>query len=61
MIDLLHKKTAFIAQFGTLKDRGTIDVLAKGLGYEDLDLVKEIKNQFDEIFGSYSKNNSRGS
>ena len=49
------QKTAFIAQFGTLKDRGTIDVLAKGLGYEDLDVVKDIKNQFDDIFNSYSK------
>jgi DNA polymerase III alpha subunit len=49
------KKTAYIAAFSTLKDRGTIDVLAKGLKYEDLDIVMDIKNQFDKLFDEYSK------
>lgn len=49
------EKTAYIAAFSTLKDRGTIDVLAKGLNYHDLDLVMEIKNEFDKIFDEYSK------
>lgn len=49
------KKTAYVAQFGTLKDRGTIDVLAKGLEYTNLDLVKQIKNEYDNLFQSYSK------
>jgi len=49
------EKTAYIATFSTLKDRGTIDVLAKGLNYHDLDLVMDIKNQFDKIFDEYSK------
>jgi len=49
------EKTAFIAAFSTLRDRGTIDVLAKGLNYHDLDLVMDIKNQFDKLFDEYSK------
>lgn len=48
------KKTSFIAQFGTLKDRGTIDALARGLNYTDLKQVESIKNDFDEIFMKYS-------
>lgn len=48
-------KTAYIAAFSTLQDRGCIDVLAGGLGYKDLDKVMEIKNKFDEYFSSYSK------
>lgn len=49
------QKTAYIAQFGTLKDRGTIDTLARGLDYEDLSVVKDIKNQFEDMFDKYSK------
>jgi len=49
------EKTAYIAAFSTLRDRGTIDVLAKGLKYHDLSLVMEIKNQFDKLFDEYSK------
>lgn len=49
------EKTAYIAAFSTLQDRGCIDVLAGGLGYEDLDKVKEIKDKFEEYFSSYSK------
>lgn len=49
------EKTAYIAAFSTLKDRGTIDVLAKGLEYKNLDLVMDIKNQFDKLFDEYSK------
>jgi DNA polymerase-3 subunit alpha len=48
-------KTAYIATFGTLKDRGTIDTLARGLEYKDLEQVKQIKNEFEEIFKDYSK------
>ena len=48
-------KTSYIAAFSTLKDRGTIDVLAKGLKYDDLDVVMDIKNQFDKLFEEYSK------
>ena len=44
------EKTAYIAAFSTLQDRGCIDVLAGGLGYQDLDKVMEIKNKFDEFF-----------
>lgn len=49
------EKTAYIAAFQTLKVRGCIDVLAGGLGYNDLDKVMSIKNTFDEIFKNYSK------
>ena len=49
------EKTAYIAAFSTLQDRGCIDVLAGGLGYQDLDKVMEIKNKFDEFFSGYSK------
>ncbi|WP_455717600.1 PHP domain-containing protein, partial [Anaerosporobacter sp.] len=49
------QKTAYIAMFSTLQDRGCIDVLAGGLGYKDLGKVMDIKNQFDSLFNSYSK------
>lgn len=49
------EKTAYIAAFSTLQDRGCIDVLAGGLGYKDLDKVMEIKNKFDEYFSGYNK------
>lgn len=46
---------SYILSLSTIQDRGSIDVLAKGLDYDDLDLVKEIKNSFDKIFKDYSK------
>lgn len=49
------EKTAYIAAFSTLQDRGCIDVLAGGLGYKNLDKVMEIKNKFDEYFNGYNK------
>lgn len=49
------QKTAYIAAFSTLQDRGCIDVLAGGLGYKDLDKVKSIKDRFDEYYDAYSK------
>lgn len=49
------KKTAYILTLNTLQDRGTIDVLAKGLDYKDLDAVMGIKNRFNELFNEYSK------
>ena len=49
------QKTAYIATFSTLQDRGCIDTLAGGLGYENLNKVKEIKDRFDEYFSAYSK------
>jgi DNA polymerase-3 subunit alpha len=49
------KNTAYIAQFGTLKDRGTIDVLTKGLDYDDLDAVAKIKDEFEKIFAQYTE------
>jgi DNA polymerase-3 subunit alpha len=51
------EKTAYILTLGTLKDRGTIDVLSKGLNEEenDLSLVKEIKNQFEKLHKEYMK------
>ena len=49
------EKTAYIAAFSTLQDRGCIDVLAKGLDYHDLEKVMEIKNKFDDYFSKYSK------
>lgn len=49
------EKTAYIAAFSTLKDRGCIDVLAGGLGYKDLDKVMEIKDKFDDYLSDYSK------
>lgn len=49
------EKTAYIAAFSTLQDRGCIDVLAGGLGYKDLDKVMDIKNKFDEYFNGYNK------
>lgn len=49
------KNTAYVSQFGTLKDRGTIDVLAKGLEYKDLKTVAAIKDTFEKIDNSYKK------
>lgn len=49
------EKTAFILTLSTLQSRGTIDVLAKGLDYKNLDEVMDIKNQFDKIFDEYFK------
>ena len=48
-------RTAYILTLGTLKDRGTIDTLAMGLDYHDLNLVATIKDDFDRIFDEYSK------
>lgn len=50
-----NKNVAYILSLSTIQDRGSIDVLAKGLNYKDLNIVKEIKNTFDEIFKEYSK------
>ena len=49
------EKTAYIVAFSTLQDRGCIDTLAGGLGYENLNKVKEIKDKFDDYFTAYSK------
>lgn len=49
------QKTAYITTFSTLKDRGCIDVLAKGLDYKDLAKVMDIKNAFDSLYESYNK------
>lgn len=49
------QKTAYIAQFGTIKTRGAIDVLARGLNYQDLEQVKAIKNQYEQLIYQYSK------
>ncbi|MGE5438039.1 MAG: PHP domain-containing protein [Syntrophothermus sp.] len=48
-------KTAYISQFGTLKDRSIIDVLAKGLEYKNLDIVMNIKNMFQSLYEDYIK------
>lgn len=48
-------KVAYILTLGTVQDRGSIDLLAKGLDYEDLDMVASIKDEFDRIFDEYSK------
>ena len=48
-------KTAYIAQFSTLKDRGTIDVLSRGLEYKDLNVVKDIKDKFDDLYKKFLK------
>lgn len=51
------EKTSYILTFGTLRDRSTIDVLSKGLNEQenDLQLVKNIKNEFDELNSQYEK------
>ena len=48
-------KVSYILTLGTVQDRGSIDLLAKGLDYKDLDVVANIKNEFDRIFDEYSK------
>lgn len=50
-----NKNVSYILTLGTIQDRGSIDVLAKGLDYTDLDQVKKIKNTFDESFNKYAK------
>lgn len=50
-----NEYVSYILTLGTEQDRGTIDVLAKGLNYKDLKLVKQIKNEFDNIFKDYGK------
>lgn len=49
------RKACYISQWSTLKDRGSIDVIARGLGYDDLQKVAEIKDEFDTIFEQYTK------
>ncbi len=50
-----NKNVSYILALGTIQDRGSIDILAKGLNYKDLDLVKQIKNKFDEYYDTFSK------
>lgn len=50
-----NKNVSYILALGTIQDRGSIDVLAKGLNYHDLSLVKQIKNSFDEYFEEFKK------
>ncbi len=50
-----NKNVSYILTLGTIKDRGSIDVLAKGLDYKDLNSVKDIKNSFDEYFSEFKK------
>jgi intein/homing endonuclease len=50
-----NKNVSYILTLGTIQDRGSIDVLAKGLKYDNLEEVKEIKNTFDSIFSKYAK------
>lgn len=49
------KKTSFIAQFGKIKDRGTLDVLGRGLDMTNLDEVKSIKNEYETVVFDYKK------
>jgi len=51
------EKTSYILSLGTLQDRATIDVLSKGLNEDenDLQLVKNIKNEFDKFHKEYKK------
>jgi DNA polymerase-3 subunit alpha len=44
---------SYISQFGKLKDRGTIDVLGRGLDYEDLSLVALIKDKYELYYSEY--------
>ena len=50
-----NENVSRILTLGTIQDRGSIDILAKGLDYDDLDNVKKIKNTFDEAFNQYTK------
>lgn len=50
-----NDKVSYILSLNTIQDRGSIDVLAKGLEYKDLKVVDKIKNDFDDIFNEYSK------
>lgn len=50
-----NDKVSYILTLGTIQDRGSIDVLAKGLDYKDLKNVANIKDNFDNIFKQYSK------
>lgn len=50
-----NNNTSYILTLGTVQTRGAIDVLAKGLDYEDLDIVAEIKNEYDELYNEFSK------
>lgn len=49
------KNISYILTLTTIQDRGSIDVLAKGLNYKDLDAVAKIKDDFDNIFERYTK------
>lgn len=48
-------RVAYIATFQRLQDRGTIDALAKGLEYDNLDKIALIKDTYDTIISEYSK------
>lgn len=47
--------TAYILTMNTVQDRGSIDILAKGLDYKDLKQVEAIKDEFDSIFDKYKR------
>lgn len=47
--------TAYILTTNTVQDRGSIDILAKGLDYKDLKQVEIIKDTFDGIFDKYTR------
>jgi DNA polymerase-3 subunit alpha len=51
---LTPAKTSYIAQFGTLKDRGTIETIARGLGWNNnKDIMMAIKNEYEDIYKEY--------
>lgn len=51
---LTPSKTSYIAQFGTLKDRGTIETIARGLGWNnDKPVMMEIKKRYEDVFSDY--------
>jgi DNA polymerase-3 subunit alpha len=48
------RNTAYISQFGKLKDRGTLDVLGRGLDMP-LDEIKIIKDEYETLLFDYKK------
>lgn len=50
-----NRNSAYILTTGTVQDRGSIDLLARGLEYNNIERVKAIKNRYDLVYGAYAQ------
>lgn len=50
-----NRNSAYILTTGTVQDRGSIDLLARGLEYNNTERVKAIKNRYDSAYSVYAQ------